>query len=82
MMKVTNNNIKDQITLKEALSKTDKYAALTAIGTFIILNPKKTQVFLFHPRLLTIIFMILYCMMEQVLMSLRVSNTMIFQSFL
>ena len=57
MMKVTNNNIKDQITLKEALSKTDKYAALTAIGTFIILNPKKTQVFLFHPRLLTIIFM-------------------------
>lgn len=34
---------KDQITRKEALSKMGKYAALTAIGSFIILNPKQAQ---------------------------------------
>lgn len=34
---------KDQITRKEAMKKMGKYAALTAIGTFIILNPKKAQ---------------------------------------
>ncbi|WCO01150.1 hypothetical protein [Psychroserpens ponticola] len=37
-------NIKqDNITRKEALTKMGKYAALTAIGTFIILNPKQAQ---------------------------------------
>lgn len=35
--------MKNQITRKEALSKMGKYAALTALGTFIILNPKKSQ---------------------------------------
>ena len=34
---------KNQITRTEALSKMGKYAALTAIGTFITLNPKKSQ---------------------------------------
>ena len=42
-MKNFNTNVKDQITRKEALSKMGKYAALTAIGTFIALNPKKSQ---------------------------------------
>lgn len=37
------NNSQDQITRKEAIKKMGKYAALTAIGTFIILNPKKAQ---------------------------------------
>lgn len=37
------NNQQDQITRKEAIKKMGKYAALTAIGTFIILNPKKAQ---------------------------------------
>jgi len=32
-----------QITRKEALRKMAKYTALTAVGTFIILNPKKAQ---------------------------------------
>ncbi|AOR28064.1 hypothetical protein FORMB_10140 [Formosa sp. Hel1_33_131] len=41
-MKKSNNN-KNQITRKEALSKMGKYAALTAIGTFIALNPRKSQ---------------------------------------
>jgi len=36
-------NIKNQITRKEALSKMGKFAALTAIGTFIALNPRKSQ---------------------------------------
>lgn len=40
-MKKANN--KNQITRKEALSKMGKYAALTAIGTFIALNPRKSQ---------------------------------------
>ena len=31
------------ITRKEALKKMGKYAALTALGTFMILNPKKAQ---------------------------------------
>jgi hypothetical protein len=31
------------ITRKEAIKKMGKYAALTAIGTFMILNPKKAQ---------------------------------------
>jgi hypothetical protein len=31
------------ITRKEAIKKMAKYTALTAVGTFIILNPKKAQ---------------------------------------
>ena len=34
---------KDLVSRKEALKKTGKYAALTAMGTFMILNPKKAQ---------------------------------------
>ncbi len=34
---------KDQITRKEALARMGKYAALTSIGSFIILNPQKVQ---------------------------------------
>lgn len=41
--KMKNTNKQDQITRKEALKKMGKYAALTAIGTFIVLNPKKAQ---------------------------------------
>lgn len=33
----------DHISRKDALKKMGKYAALTAIGTFIILNPKQAQ---------------------------------------
>lgn len=38
-----NSNQKKEITRKEALKKMGKYAALTAVGTFIILNPNKAQ---------------------------------------
>ena len=31
------------ITRKEAIKKMGKYAAFTAVGTFMILNPKKAQ---------------------------------------
>ena len=31
------------ITRKDAIKKIGKYAALTAVGTFMILNPKKAQ---------------------------------------
>ena len=34
---------KTGITRKQAIKKMGKYAALTAIGTFAILNPKKAQ---------------------------------------
>lgn len=34
---------KNQITRKEALQKMGKYAALTAVGTFLILSPKKAH---------------------------------------
>lgn len=34
---------KEPISRIQALEKMGKYAALTAIGTFIILNPKKAQ---------------------------------------
>ncbi|WP_339623479.1 hypothetical protein [uncultured Winogradskyella sp.] len=37
----TNNN--DKITREEALKKMGKYAMLTAVGTFIVLNPQKAQ---------------------------------------
>jgi len=40
MKKVTAEN---QITRKEALKKMGKYAALTALGTFVILNPKQSH---------------------------------------
>lgn len=40
-MKKTSDNHK--ITRKEALKKMGKYAAFTAIGTFLILNPKTAQ---------------------------------------
>lgn len=33
----------DKITRKEAIKKIGKYAALTAVGTFVILNPLKAQ---------------------------------------
>jgi hypothetical protein len=33
----------NKITRKEALIKMGKYAALTAVGTFLILNPKQAQ---------------------------------------
>jgi len=42
-MKKSNNTNNNQITRKEALSKMGKFAALTAIGTFIALNPRKSQ---------------------------------------
>ena len=34
---------KENITRKEALKRMGKYATLTAIGTFLILNPKQAQ---------------------------------------
>lgn len=40
-MKKTSDN--HNITRKEALKKMGKYAAFTAIGTFLILNPKTAQ---------------------------------------
>ena len=36
-------NSKNEITRAEALKRMGKYAALTAVGTFIILNPKKSH---------------------------------------
>ena len=33
----------DSIKRKAAIKKMGKYAALTAVGTFIILNPQKAQ---------------------------------------
>ena len=33
------------ITRKDAIKKMGKYAAFTALGTFMILNPKKAQAF-------------------------------------
>jgi hypothetical protein len=40
-MKKQNNT--DTITRKDAIKKMGKYAALTAMGTFVILNPLKSQ---------------------------------------
>lgn len=40
MKKSSNNN---EITRKEAIKKMGRYAALTAIGTFFVLNPAKAQ---------------------------------------
>jgi hypothetical protein len=40
-MKETTDN--DCISRKEALTKIGKYAALTALGTFMILSPQKAQ---------------------------------------
>lgn len=37
------NDPNNKITRKEALKRMGKYAALTAVGTFLILNPKKAQ---------------------------------------
>ena len=34
---------KDLINRKEAIKKMGKYAGLTALGTFMILSPKKAQ---------------------------------------
>ena len=42
-MKKESTYNKDLFSRKEALKKMGKYAALTAIGTFMILNPKKAQ---------------------------------------
>ena len=44
-MKKNTNTSKEttDINRKEAIKKMGKYAALTAMGTFLILNPKKAQ---------------------------------------
>ena len=42
-MKKENKNISSDITRKDAIKRMGKYAALTAVGTFMILNPKKAQ---------------------------------------
>lgn len=39
---MSKNNI-NKITRKEAIKKMGKYAALTAVGTFVILDPLKAQ---------------------------------------
>ena len=51
-MKKTENtpNGTDDISRKEAIKKMGKYAALTAMGTFMILNPKKAQAHLQPPN--------------------------------
>ena len=41
--RMENSQLKSEITRKEALQRMGKYAALTAVGTFLILNPKKAQ---------------------------------------
>ena len=38
-----NKNEEQDISREEAIKKMGKYAALTALGTFMILNPKKAQ---------------------------------------
>ena len=46
MKKDNKNSIENNpsgITRKDAIKKMGKYAALTAVGTFMILNPKKAQ---------------------------------------
>ena len=46
MKKDNKNSIEENasgITRKDAIKKMGKYAALTAVGTFMILNPKKAQ---------------------------------------
>ena len=43
---INNNEHKEEMTRKEALKKIGnygKYTALTALGTYLILNPKKAQ---------------------------------------
>ena len=41
--KNSTENTLSGITRKDAIKKMGKYAALTAVGTFMILNPKKAQ---------------------------------------
>ena len=43
-------NLDKDITRKDAIKKMGKYAALTAAGTFLILNPKKAQAFSGNPK--------------------------------
>ncbi|MDB2494723.1 hypothetical protein N9X07_00865 [Flavobacteriaceae bacterium] len=43
MKNKNNKNEEQDISRKEAIKKMGKYAALTALGTFIMLNPKKAQ---------------------------------------
>lgn len=38
-----NKKNQDNITRNEAIKRMGKYAALTAVGTFLILNPQKAQ---------------------------------------
>ena len=41
--KNSTENTPSSITRKDAIKKMGKYAALTAVGTFMILNPKEAQ---------------------------------------
>ncbi|MDB3913491.1 hypothetical protein N9378_01390 [Flavobacteriaceae bacterium] len=48
-IKDTEETAPSGITRKDAIKKMGKYAALTALGTFMILNPKKAQAFSASP---------------------------------
>ena len=48
-IKDTEETAPSGITRKVAIKKMGKYAALTALGTFMILNPKKAQAFSASP---------------------------------
>lgn len=37
------SNFSNKMTREEAIKKMGKYAAMTALGTFVILNPQKAQ---------------------------------------
>jgi hypothetical protein len=52
-MKKTENtpDATNDISRKEAINKMGKYAALTAMGTFMILSPKKAQAQSTPPKL-------------------------------
>ena len=49
---------KTGITRKQAIKKMGKYAALTAIGTFAILNPKKAQASSTPPEMVQLVGLI------------------------
>jgi|TARA_B110000914_G_scaffold73112_1_gene64068 hypothetical protein len=48
-IKDTEETAPSGITRKDAIKKMGKYAALTTLGTFMILNPKKAQAFSASP---------------------------------
>ena len=78
-IKDTEETAPSGITRKDAIKKMGKYAALTALGTFMILNPKKAQAHLQTVAVVIVVVIVVVAKLHQPLVvgMINVKHTLI-----